>query len=138
MFDEMMGVIDARPDNFGPMRDANAHAKYKGPCGDTAEMWLRIDGGRIRKASFMTDGCAPSVACCSAAARLVEGMAAERAKQLSQQDVLDVAGAIPPDHHHCALLAASTIQSAVLDWAVQPEKPGWKDRIKSKFKRRSK
>ncbi len=135
MFDEMMGAIDARPDNFGPMRDANAHARYEGPCGDTAEMWLRIDGGRIRKATFMTDGCAPSVACCAAAARLVEGMAVERAKQLSQQEVLDVSGAIPPDHHHCALLAATTIQSAVLDWALQPEKPSLIERFKRKLKR---
>jgi len=136
MFDEMMDSIDARPDNFGPLRDANAHAKYKGPCGDTAEMWLRIDGGRIRKATFMTDGCAPSVACCSAAARLVEGMKPERAKKLSQQKVLEAAGDIPPDHHHCALLAAATIQSALLDWAAQPENPSFKDRLKSKFKRR--
>jgi NifU-like protein involved in Fe-S cluster formation len=136
MFDEMMDSIEARPDNFGALRDANAYAKYKGTCGDTAEMWLRIDGGRIRKATFMTDGCAPSVACCSAAAQLVEGMKPESAQELTQEQVLEVAGAIPPDHHHCALLAAITIQSALLDWAIKPEKRSLKDRLKSKFKRR--
>ncbi len=138
MFDELVEAIDARPDNFGPMRDANAHARVAGPCGDTAEMWLRIDGGRVRKASFMVDGCAASVACGAAAAKLVEGMSVEKAKRLSQEQVLAVAGDIPPDHHHCALLAATTIQTAVTDWELCPQKPSLKDRIKRKLKRRGK
>ena len=72
MFDEQMTKIDERPDNFGVMKDASSHAKYKGPCGDTAEVWLRIDGGKIRKATYMSDGCGYSNACCSAAATVVQ------------------------------------------------------------------
>jgi hypothetical protein len=63
-------------------------------------------------------------------------MKPESAQELTQEQVLEVAGAIPPDHHHCALLAAITIQSALLDWAIKPEKRSLKDRLKSKFKRR--
>ncbi len=55
MFDDMMKTIESRAKRFGPMRDANA-------C------------GRIRKGSFMTDGCGWSKACCNMAAELAEGI----------------------------------------------------------------
>ncbi|MCK5675983.1 MAG: iron-sulfur cluster assembly scaffold protein [Verrucomicrobia bacterium] len=71
MIEDLTARIEARPKNFGPMRDASAHGKITGPCGDTVEVWLRIDGGRIRKASFMSDGCGHSVHCALLAANTI-------------------------------------------------------------------
>jgi nitrogen fixation NifU-like protein len=136
LFEQILDAAEARPKNMGSLRDANAHAKVTGPCGDTVEMWLRIDGGRIRKAMFMTDGCEPSIACSSAAAKLVEGMKPEQAQKLTQTEVLEAAGAIPPDHHHCASLAAGTIESAIIDWIEQPAKKPFIEKLKTKLNRR--
>jgi len=118
MLDDLTAHIEARPKNFGSMRDASAHGKTTGPCGDTVEMWLRIDGGRIRKASFMSDGCGYSVHCSSIAAKLAEGLRPET-------------GSIPDDHRHCALLAANTIREAIDNFRTEPAKPPLLQRLKS-------
>ena len=133
MFDEMMEAIEARPDNFGPMRDASTHAKIKGPCGDTVEVWLRIDGGKIRKASFMSDGCAHSAMCCGTAVRMTEGMPPEEAEEISQEEILNAVGPVPEDHRHCALLAANTIKKALAGYHEKPAKQSLKQKLKQIF-----
>ena len=133
MFDDMMKAIDARPENFGPMKDASTHAKITGPCGDTVEVWLRIDGGRIRKATFMSDGCGYSAACCSTAARMTEGMRPDEATEISQEGILAAVGPVPEDHRHCALLAATTIRKAVADYAEKPAGQSLKQRLRQLF-----
>jgi len=134
MFDELMEKIDARPENFGAMKDASAHAKIKGPCGDTVEVWLRIDGGKIRKASFMTDGCAHSALCCGTAVRMTEGMPPEAAEEISQEEILAAVGPVPEDHRHCALLAANTIKKTLENYSRLPAKRSLKQKFKHFFK----
>jgi len=129
MFDEQMAKIDERPDNFGVMKDASSHAKYKGPCGDTAEVWLRIDGGKIRKATYMSDGCGYSNACCSAAAKLSEGMTPDEAKNMTQGAILARVGPVSADHEHCALLAATVVQMAVFDYLENPVQKSFKQKL---------
>lgn len=129
MFDAMTNPADGRPKNFGSMRDANGHAKLTGPCGDTVEVWLRIDGGKVRKGSFITDGCANSAHCCSTAVKLVEGMSPEEAAELTQAQVLDKTGPVPEDHRHCALLAANVIKLAMADFNQHPAKQPFLKRI---------
>ena len=131
MFDDLIAQIEAHPKNLGPMRDASAHGKITGPCGDTVEMWLRIDSGRIRKASFISDGCGYSVHCSSIAAKLTEGMRPEEAEQLTQTQVLEEAGPVPEDHRHCALLAANTIREAIENFRGNPVKTPLLQRLKS-------
>ena len=130
MFEAIQAEAEARPKNMGAMRDATHYARFKGPCGDTAEMWIRIDAGRIRKVTFMTDGCTPSILCCATAARLAEGLKPEKAHELSPQEVLEKAGEIPTEHHHCAQLAIVTLQTALLS-EREKEKEGFFSRLKS-------
>ena len=130
MFDEQMEKIDARPKNFGLMRDASTHAKITGPCGDTVEIWLRIDGGKIRKATFMSDGCGHSSACCSAAAKLTEGMTPVEAAKLTQEAVLSAVGPVPADHRHCALLATLVIKKAIAAYKAPAAKNSLKQKLK--------
>jgi nitrogen fixation NifU-like protein len=135
MFDDMMAAIEARPKNLGPMKDANGRAKIKGPCGDTVEVWLRIDGGRIRKATFMSDGCGYSQYCCSVATRLAEGMPTNQAAEMTQQQVLDAVGTLPEDHRHCALLAANTIKAAIADYRAAPSTASLWQRLQRGFRK---
>ena len=130
MFNEQMEQFEARPKNFGPMKDASGHGKITGPCGDTVEVWLRIDGGKIRKASFMTDGCAHSAMCCGTAVRMTEGMPPEEAEDISQEEILKAVGPVPEDHQHCALLAANTIKKALAHYYDPPVKPSLKQKLK--------
>jgi len=131
VFEALQAAEEARPKNMGALRDPTHYARFKGPCGDTAEIWMRIDGGRIRKVTFMTDGCEPSIACCAAAARLAEGLKPEKADQLTPEAVLEKAGDIPVDHHHCAQLAVVTLQSALLSECPASRKEFFLTKLKS-------
>jgi hypothetical protein len=41
-----------QPRNMGVMLEPDGHALFFGPCGDTMEIFLRLDGRRIQVAAF--------------------------------------------------------------------------------------
>jgi len=112
---EITGLKPVRivPANFGPLRGANANARITGPCGDTMEFWVLVEDGRVKRATFTTDGCDPSIRCGSAAASLAEGKTLKEAQTITQADVLAAAGDIPKESRHCGLLAANTLKAAL-------------------------
>ena len=46
----------SNPKNRGRMVEADVCGVIHGCCGDTLEIYLSLDGERIKKATFMTDG----------------------------------------------------------------------------------
>lgn len=135
MFNDVKKAYESRPKNFGAMKYANAHARIKGPCGDTVEVWLDIGSHTIQKATFMSDGCAHSIYCCSVAMKLAEGMSLEEAAELTQAQVLEATGPVPPDHRHCALLAANTIRKAVAEFHATPAQQTIWQRLQRGFRK---
>jgi nitrogen fixation NifU-like protein len=101
------------PRNMWRLSSPDAHVRCTGPCGDTMEIWLRLSGDRIAKATFDTDGCDASVACGSAVTTLVQDLTIEQASRTNQQAVLSFLGGLPEVFEHCALLAATTLQMAL-------------------------
>jgi len=49
--------------NMGDMDEPDGYACITGPCGDTIQIYLEIDKGQVKKASFQTDGCGSSAVC---------------------------------------------------------------------------
>ncbi len=112
-------TIGARimPANFGPMRDFNAHARIEGDCGDTMEFWVLLDGPRILRTSFTTDGCQTSAACGAMAAHLSQDKSLGEMRRLRPIDVLEALGLAEDEAateaHHCADLALNTLARAL-------------------------
>jgi nitrogen fixation NifU-like protein len=101
------------PSNLGRMPTPDAHAVVRGWCGDTMEIYLRLEGREIREATFMTDGCGPSVACGSTLTQMVQGLSLEQAGQIRPEDLLETLGGLPEDSVHCAELTVNTLQEAI-------------------------
>ncbi len=101
-----------RPRHHGPLLNFNGHGRITGPCGDTMEVWLQVEEGRIVDASFITDGCGSSLACGSVTATLAIGKTLAEAGALQQRTVLTVLGGLPRSDEHCALLAVNTLHAA--------------------------
>jgi Mrp family chromosome partitioning ATPase len=80
------------------------------------EFWILADENKIKKVSFITDGCDPSRACGSMTTCLAEKKTIDEAKAISQQDVLKALEGLPEDHDHCALLATNTLKAACEDY----------------------
>lgn len=101
------------PLNFGPLKNSNANAKITGPCGDTMEFWLKIDGNKILLVSFTTDGCESSIICGSTAGYMLQNKTIDDANALTDKQVLLEIGCLPEEFKHCALLAVTTIKKAI-------------------------
>ncbi len=132
--DDVVAALATRAKRFGPMRDANGYAKVHGECNDIVEIWLRIDGGKIRNGSFMTNGCGFSKHCCSTALELAEGMTPDQARAMTQAQVLEATGPLPEDHEHCVLLSINTIALAVHHYLNPPEKVPLSQQLKKLFR----
>ncbi len=106
--EKFLNPVDSRkiesPDGF---------ARITGPCGDTIEIYLKIEDGKIIDASFQTDGCNPSKAAGGMMAELAHGLKIHEAGKFTQQDVLDALGGLPQGNEHCALLAVNTLKEAL-------------------------
>ena len=101
------------PHNLGAMLDPDGHAVVLGSCGDTMEMFLRIDGWRIDIAAFGTDGCGPTVACGSMLTKMVQGMTLEHAAAVDGADLIIALDGLPAENVHCATLAVETLREAI-------------------------
>ncbi len=122
------------PAAFGPLKGAHANARITGPCGDTMEFWLNVQGGKISDVGFTTDGCEHSILCGSTAAGLARGKTLENVESINQSMILATAGNIPAESEHCALLAANTLLSAIQQYRVRynlPQKKSTHEECKS-------
>ena len=120
-------VIDhaMNPRNAGGIAHADGFGRITGPCGDTMEIWLRINSGSIVDAAFSTDGCSTTVACGSMATETIKGKDIAQALAINQNDILKALGGLPEDNRHCALLAANAVKAAVQDYIAIRKEP-WK------------
>ncbi len=101
------------PRNVGDMKDADGFAMVTGPCGDTMEIWLKIRGNTIVRATFLTDGCGTTIASGSMVTEMARSKNVCEAQKIGQQDVLDALGGLPEESKHCALLASDTLKEAI-------------------------
>jgi nitrogen fixation NifU-like protein len=104
------------PSNLGRMPEPDTHGLVHGWCGDTMEIYLRLNGTRIEEATFMTDGCGATLACGSMLTQMVAGISLEEANEIRPQDLLSALDGLPEENVHCAELAVSTLQNALFNW----------------------
>ena len=101
------------PKRCHSMEDADSHAVLKGGCGDTMEIFIKMEEGRVKDASYRTDGCGSSSICGSFAAELSIGKRPEEILDMSGKTILEEIGRFPQEEEHCAHLAISTLQEAI-------------------------
>ncbi len=110
------------PTRRGAPPRTNGHGNVTGACGDTLEIFICVEGGVVRHAGFITDGCGASQACGSAVADMAVGKAPEALDGLDGRQVLEALGGLPEDDSHCAFLAANALCAALDDWRARDGK----------------
>jgi nitrogen fixation protein NifU and related proteins len=106
---------------FGRLPEATSSARVTGPCGETMEIYLQIEGEEIKDGSFFTDGCGASRLCGSLALMLAIGKNLDDAAMVEGDTLLDMIENLPEDHRHCAYLAAGTLQMALHNYVAAPD-----------------
>jgi len=113
------------PRNLGRIQLTDGYGEVTGSCGDTMMIWLKIKNDEVGNATFLTNGCGPSIACGSMVTELAKGKSLAEALRISQEDILNALGGLPEESLHCALLAADTLKEALRDYLASRNEP-WK------------
>jgi nitrogen fixation NifU-like protein len=120
------------PRNLGEMKDCDSFARVTASCGDTMEIWLRIENDRVAGATFKTDGCGTTIASGSMVTEMAKGKDISDARKITQQDVLNALGGLPEKSQHCALLSANTLKEAISEYMAVKRDP-WKRAYRKYF-----
>jgi nitrogen fixation protein NifU and related proteins len=107
--------------NIGAIEGADGYGKICGICGDTMEIWLRINDGVISEARFLTDGCFSSQLCGSAATFLAKGEKLMDALRISPARIMDLMSGMQGVELHCSILATSTLFRAIADYILKTD-----------------
>jgi nitrogen fixation NifU-like protein len=121
-------VIDhwQNPRNFTKINHPDGYAQVKGSCGDTMEVYLKLEDDVIRECTFQTDGCGTTIVCGSVATELAQNKTFTQAfGGISANEILKQLGGLPEADVHCAQLAAETLRRALADCLYKKRTP-WK------------
>ena len=100
--------------NVGIIENADVTLAYKGPCGDTCKIFLKIsDQNIIDDAKFQYLGCPASAVCGSTVTQIAKGMTLRDAERITEEEVIDELGGLPGDECHCATLVLTTLCNAI-------------------------
>ncbi|MFH1075919.1 MAG: iron-sulfur cluster assembly scaffold protein [Pseudomonadota bacterium] len=95
---------------------ANGIGRATGKCGDTMEIRLAINAGKVIDVSHWTNGCAYSLTCVEAAASLAKGKDVVKIQDINADSIRERVGMPQNESADCAMLAVSTLHAAVKDY----------------------
>jgi nitrogen fixation NifU-like protein len=117
MYNETVIEHFTNPRNVGEIEDADGVGEVGSPqCGDIMKIFLKVENNIIKDIKFKTFGCASAIASSSIMTEMVKGRTLEEALALTNKDVVDALGGLPPAKVHCSVLAEQAIRAAIEDY----------------------
>lgn len=105
------------PRNVGVIENPQGVGRVGNPtCGDIMELYIQVEGDRIMDAKFKTFGCGAAIATSSMITEMVKGKTITEALDITNKEVAEALGGLPPVKMHCSNLAADALQKAILDY----------------------
>ena len=106
------------PRNVGEIENPDGQGTYGSPvCGDMMQIQIKVDNDVITDAKFKTFGCGSAIASSSMATEMIIGKTIDEALEISNKQIIDELGGLPPVKVHCSVLADHAIKCAIYDYA---------------------
>lgn len=106
------------PRNVGEMENPDGQGTYGSPvCGDMMQIQIKVENDVITDAKFKTFGCGSAIASSSMATEMIIGKTIDEALEISNKQIIDELGGLPPVKVHCSVLADHAIKCAIYDYA---------------------
>ena len=108
------------------MHEVDGHGSVTGTCGETIEIFVKVDAGRVAQVAQRCDGCAFTHICAAATADLIRGKTIIEARRAVRPETIAAAvGGLPDDHLHCATIATHSAHEA-LEQALANAREPWR------------
>ena len=99
------------------MKDPDGVGQAINPvCGDTMRLFIRVIDHRVTEATFLTVGCGGAIAASSMTTEMVRGKTLDEVLTISDQEIANALGGLPPAKVHCSVLAEKALAAAVSDY----------------------
>lgn len=117
MYNEKILEHFKHPHNVGEMENPDGYAEVgSSECGDTMQMYIKVDDNKITDIKYKTYGCCAAIASSSIATDMAKGMTIEEAVDMTKDDIVKELGGLPDKKVHCSLLAEDALKAAIEDY----------------------
>lgn len=105
------------PRNVGEIKDADGKGSVGNPvCGDTTDIYIKVEKGKISDIKFKTFGCGAAIATSSMITEMTIGKTLKEALDITRDNVADELDGLPSKKLHCSNLAADGLRAAIEDY----------------------
>jgi nitrogen fixation NifU-like protein len=106
------------PKNIGIIKNPDAVATVGNPrCGDVMKLYLKVGQKKnqpyIKDIKVQTLGCGAAIATSSVLTEMVKGKSLNEAIKITNQNIIEELGSLPPVKTHCSILAVEALKKAI-------------------------
>ena len=117
MYSEIVLDHFKNPRNVGEIISADGVGEVGNPvCGDMMNVYIKVEDDIIADIKFKTFGCGAAIAVSSMITEMAKGKTLDEAMKITNTDVAEALGGLPPNKLHCSNLGADALHSAIKNY----------------------